>query len=81
MKLKCDKLLLTSAFKFNLRRYSTVGEEKAHNPRLGLARTQAEFAEIMAGLNLPYPKKIDEAMPRNMVCGIQVGCCYLKPVR
>jgi len=29
----------------------------------------------MGGLNLPYPKKIDEAMPRNMVCGIQVGCC------
>ena len=25
----------------------------------------------MAGLGLPYPKKIDESLPANMVCGLQ----------
>ena len=24
----------------------------------------------MAGLGLPYPKKIDESLPANMVCGL-----------
>ena len=26
---------------------------------------------IMENLNLPYPKKIDVAVPGNMVCGVQ----------
>ena len=50
-------------------RSSTVGEEKRHNPRLGKGKD--EFVEIMANLELAYPKKIDVALPRNMVCGIQ----------
>eukprot|EP00607_Mallomonas_marina_P010126 CAMPEP_0182419760 /NCGR_PEP_ID=MMETSP1167-20130531/4139_1 /TAXON_ID=2988 /ORGANISM="Mallomonas Sp, Strain CCMP3275" /LENGTH=391 /DNA_ID=CAMNT_0024594843 /DNA_START=114 /DNA_END=1289 /DNA_ORIENTATION=- len=47
---------------------SSVGEEKAFNPRL--TKSVAEFVEIMAGLNLPYPKKIDASLPKNMVCGV-----------
>lgn len=53
---------------FQGRHSSTVGEEKAHNPRL--TKTVEEFVSIMSGLNLSYPKKIDEAVPANMVCGI-----------
>jgi sulfur dioxygenase len=49
---------------------STVGEEKAFNPRLGGGKSKEEFAEIMAGLQLQYPKQIDRALPLNMVCGI-----------
>jgi sulfur dioxygenase len=30
-----------------------------------------EFKTIMNNLNLPVPKKLDEAVPNNMVCGIQ----------
>ena len=49
---------------------STVGEEKAHNPRLKADRTEAEFVEIMDGLNLGYPKRIMEALPVNLACGL-----------
>ena len=48
---------------------STVGEEKKLNYRL--SGTKAEFVEIMNNLQLSYPKKIDVALPANMVCGIQ----------
>ena len=36
--------------------WTTVGEEKQHNPRL--SKTKTEFVEIMKNLNLPYPKQI-----------------------
>ena len=48
---------------------TTVGEEKQHNPRL--TKPKEEFISLMAGLGLPYPKKIDESLPANMVCGLQ----------
>lgn len=48
---------------------TTVEEEKKLNPRL--SKSLAEFIELMNNLNLPYPKKIDEALPANRVCGIQ----------
>jgi rhodanese-related sulfurtransferase len=50
--------------------FTTVGEEKRLNPRVGDGRTEAEFAEIMDNLNLPAPKKIDIAVPANLHCGI-----------
>lgn len=50
---------------------TTIGEEKAHNPRVGLQRSVDDFVEIMAGLNLAYPRAIDTALPANSVCGLQ----------
>jgi sulfur dioxygenase len=50
-------------------RVSTIGEEKAHNPRLRLATTKAEFVAIMGALDLPPPAKIAEAVPANLACG------------
>ncbi len=47
---------------------STIGEEKAFNPRFK-GRTRAEFINYMASLNLPDPKKIAEAVPANLQCG------------
>lgn len=47
---------------------STVCEEKKFNPRL--TKTQDEFVNIMNNLNLPKPKKIDIAVPANLVCGL-----------
>jgi glyoxylase-like metal-dependent hydrolase (beta-lactamase superfamily II) len=47
---------------------STIGEEKAHNPRLQ-ARSADEYAEIMANLNLPNPKLMDVAVAVNLACG------------
>ena len=49
---------------------SSIGQEKARNPRLGQQRTSAEFEQIMAGLKLPYPKFIDLAVPGNRACGV-----------
>ena len=68
-----DDTIIYPAHDYKGHRCSTVGEEKALNPRLGSGKTKDEFIEIMANLNLPYPKKIDEALPKNMVCGIQEG--------
>ena len=47
---------------------STVGEEKTLNPRLA-GKTRVEFIALMNALNLPYPKKIDVALPANLKCG------------
>ena len=49
---------------------STIGSEIECNPRLGEGKTKEEFVEIMANLNLAYPKKIDVAVPANMRCGV-----------
>ncbi len=51
------------------RHVSTVGQEKQRNPRLGHGKTLEQFVEIMRELNLPYPKKIDFAVPGNEQCG------------
>lgn len=47
---------------------SSVGEEKSLNPRLSKSKT--EFIEIMEGLNLPPPKKLDISVPANLRCGV-----------
>jgi len=43
---------------------STIGEEKAHNPRLQVG-SAAEYAAIMNNLHLPNPKMMDVAVPAN----------------
>ncbi len=48
---------------------TTVGEERRFNPRLGNGRTEAEFVDLMAGLKLDLPKKIDVAVPANLAAG------------
>jgi len=53
------------------RTMTTVGEEKAHNPRLGGGRTKAQFVSIMDTLDLADPKLMHVAVPANMLAG---GC-------
>ncbi len=55
------------------RTVSSVAEEVAHNPRLGGGKTEEEFVDIMANLQLAYPKKIDVALPANLHCGVPHG--------
>ncbi len=50
---------------------STIGEEKSHNPRLQLTRSQ--FIEFMQTLNLANPKLIMEAVPSNQSCGKELS--------
>jgi sulfur dioxygenase len=49
---------------------STIKLEKFYNPRLRLEIDKDEFKKIMANLNLSEPKKINEAVPANLQCGL-----------
>jgi len=49
---------------------STIGEEKAHNPRLQVGSLD-EYVDIMNNLNLPNPKQMDVAVPANLRIGYE----------
>ena len=53
--------------------FTTIGEEKAHNPRLGNNRPKQEFVDLMNSLVLDPPAKIAEAVPGNLECGLKQG--------
>jgi sulfur dioxygenase len=48
---------------------STIGEEKAFNPRLQVKSVE-EYVDLMNSLNLPNPKMMDVAIPSNMRQGL-----------
>lgn len=64
-----DDTLVYPGHDYQQRRVSSVGQEKARNPRLGCGKTLDEFVAIMNGLNLPRPRKMDVAVPANRECG------------
>jgi glyoxylase-like metal-dependent hydrolase (beta-lactamase superfamily II) len=47
---------------------STIGEERAFNPRLQV-RSKQDYVALMRGLRLPNPKQMDVAVPANLACG------------
>ena len=61
--------LVYPAHDYNEPRVSSVGQERERNPRLGKGKTLEQFVYIMDELDLPYPKKIDLAVPANKRCG------------
>jgi sulfur dioxygenase len=64
-----EDTLIYPAHDYTGRSVSSVREEKRYNPRLGQARSREEFVAIMQALALPYPRKIDAALPANTRCG------------
>jgi sulfur dioxygenase len=64
-----DDYLVYPAHDYNHRHVSSIGQEKQRNPRLGSGKGLEEFKNIMANLNMPYPKFIDYAVPGNRQCG------------
>jgi sulfur dioxygenase len=52
------------------RSFSTIGQEKAGNARIA-GKTEAEFVAIMDSLQLPKPRRIDEAVPANLSSGLR----------
>ncbi len=48
---------------------STIGEEKAHNPRLRVTSVE-QYVELMNNLKLANPKMMDVAVPTNMKVGL-----------
>ncbi len=65
-----DETLVYPAHDYQHRFVSSIAQEKERNPRLGKGRTLEEFRDIMAKLNLPYPRFIDHAVPGNRQCGV-----------
>ena len=65
-----DTTLLYPGHDYRGNTVTTVAEEKEHNPRLGGGRTRAEFAAIMAALDLSKPARIAVAVPANRRCGL-----------
>jgi sulfur dioxygenase len=63
-----DETLVFPAHDYKGETVSTIGEEKAFNPRLQVKSIDA-YVDLMNKLNLPNPKMMDVAVPANMKVG------------
>lgn len=63
-----DDTIVWPAHDYEGRSHTTIAAEKAGNARIA-GRTQAEFVALMNSLNLPRPRRIDEALPANLSSG------------
>jgi sulfur dioxygenase len=64
-----DETLVYPAHDYKGDTVSTIGEERAFNPRLQV-KSVDEYAELMNNLKLPNPKMMDVAVPANMRVGL-----------
>jgi glyoxylase-like metal-dependent hydrolase (beta-lactamase superfamily II) len=64
-----DETLVYPAHDYEGRFVSSIAQEKKRNPRLSGGKSRKDFVELMDGLDLPYPRKIDFAVPGNEACG------------
>jgi sulfur dioxygenase len=64
-----DETMVYPAHDYKGDTVSTIGEEKAFNPRLQVGSVD-EYAELMNNLKLPNPKMMDVAVPANMRIGL-----------
>lgn len=64
-----ESCLLYPAHDYRGLTVSSVAEEKKFNPRLGGEVGESDYVGYMKNLDLPHPKKIDEAVPANLRCG------------
>lgn len=64
-----DETLVYPGHDYKGNTVSTIGEERAFNPRLQVASAE-EYAGIMDNLNLDNPKQMDVAVPANIAMGL-----------
>ncbi|MDX8525818.1 MBL fold metallo-hydrolase [Mesorhizobium sp. MSK_1335] len=64
-----DETLIFPAHDYKGETVSTIGEERAFNPRLQV-KSIDEYVNIMNNLNLSNPKMMDVAVPANMRVGL-----------
>jgi glyoxylase-like metal-dependent hydrolase (beta-lactamase superfamily II)/rhodanese-related sulfurtransferase len=64
-----DETLVYPAHDYKGDTVSTIGEEKAFNPRLQV-KSADDYVALMNGLNLANPKMMDVAVPANMRQGL-----------
>ena len=67
-----DETLVYPAHDYKGDTVSTIGEERAFNPRLQV-KSLDEYADLMNNLRLPNPKMMDVAVPTNMRIGLAQG--------
>jgi sulfur dioxygenase len=65
-----DNTMVWPGHDYQGRSHTTIGHEKQHNARVA-GRDLAAFVAVMDGLNLPKPRRIDEAVPANLVSGLR----------
>lgn len=61
--------LILPGHDYSGRTVSSVGEERAYNPRIGGQADERDFVGFMENLNLPHPKQIAIALPANLRSG------------
>src|SRR4029077_21120152 len=64
-----EETLVYPAHDYKGEMVSTVGEEKAFNPRLQV-KSVDEYVELMSRLHLPNPKLMDVVVPANIKVGL-----------
>jgi sulfur dioxygenase len=64
-----DRTMVFPAHDYKGEMVSTIGEERAFNPRLQV-KSIDEYVALMNSLNLPNPKMMDVAVPANMRVGL-----------
>jgi glyoxylase-like metal-dependent hydrolase (beta-lactamase superfamily II)/rhodanese-related sulfurtransferase len=64
-----DDCVVWPAHDYDGRTSSTIGEERAFNPRIGGGAREEDFVGYMRNLGLPHPKQIAVAVPANMRAG------------
>lgn len=65
-----DETVVWPGHDYKGQRHSSIGHEKRHNPRVA-GRSEADFIALMDSLNLPRPRRIDEAVPANLSSGLR----------
>ena len=60
-----EETLVYPAHDYKGNKYSSIGNEKKHNPRLQVKNAE-EYSEIMDNLNLANPQMMDIAIPANL---------------
>jgi sulfur dioxygenase len=64
-----DDCSVYPAHDYEGRTSSTIGEERAYNPRIGGGAREEDFVGYMRNLGLPHPKQLAVALPANMRSG------------
>jgi glyoxylase-like metal-dependent hydrolase (beta-lactamase superfamily II) len=63
-----DETLVYPCHDYENRHISTIAQEKERNKHVA-GKSLEQFKELMDNLDLPYPRKIDFAVPGNEQCG------------
>jgi len=64
-----DPCLVYPAHDYEGRSWSTIGEERLYNPRIGGGAREEDFVGYMSNLGLPHPKQMAVAVPANLRAG------------